>query len=145
MGCDHTIEPLEPLEPLEVVAATTPGSCSGGARQAPAPQRSRLCASAVARAARPLYAPQPMWTQAQVHAEVRGVLLEYAEVDDFDPGDELVGDLGLDTLDLMTVVGAMEDRFGLRFADEQLARASTVRDVSRLVVDLLARAGKLAA
>jgi acyl carrier protein len=44
-----------------------------------------------------------------------------------------IGDLGVDSLAMMQAVGILEDRLGLRLADEGVSRARTVGDL----VDLM--------
>jgi len=45
----------------------------------------------------------------------------------------LAGDLGLDSLTMMEVVVAAEDRFGLLIDDDDWPRFKTVRDAARYI------------
>lgn len=47
--------------------------------------------------------------------------------------DRLIEDLGADSADLLNLVVALEDRFGISIGEEELAGLGTVEDVLRLV------------
>ena len=69
--------------------------------------------------------------QDTVLAGLTEVLRDVADVDpaDVTPEARLGGDLGIDSLTLVEVVVAAEDRFGLVIADDDWARFVTVGDV----------------
>jgi acyl carrier protein len=54
------------------------------------------------------------------------------------PGDDLVADLGLDSLTLTTLAVELEDRFRLRLDDASGLRPRTVADLVALVEEKLA-------
>lgn len=45
------------------------------------------------------------------------------------PEAKFIDDLGADSLDLVELVMAMEDHFGLEISDEDLVKISTIKDV----------------
>ncbi len=45
------------------------------------------------------------------------------------PEAKFIDDLGADSLDLVELVMAMEDHFGLEISDDDLAKISTIKDV----------------
>jgi acyl carrier protein len=45
----------------------------------------------------------------------------------------LYDDLGLDSIDLMTAVMAMEERFGIEISDDELEQVTSVGDAVRLL------------
>jgi acyl carrier protein len=47
--------------------------------------------------------------------------------------DSVIGDLGVDSLSLMQIVGILEDQVGVTLADEEIARIRTVGDIERLI------------
>ena len=47
-------------------------------------------------------------------------------------GDRLVEDLGAESIDLVSLVATLEDRYGVTVADEELAALRTVADVHAL-------------
>lgn len=62
--------------------------------------------------------------------EFRSMLQEEFSIDPekVQPDSRLVDDLGLDSLDLVSASLAIEDRWGVRIEDEDLAGIATVRD-----------------
>jgi len=55
----------------------------------------------------------------------------------------LVADLGIDSLGVMEIVAAIEDRFGLNIPDEALREVETVADVAAAIETRLQREGRL--
>ena len=47
--------------------------------------------------------------------------------------DDLLTDLGLDSLDLVEVMLTIEDRLGVEFTSEEIANLSTLKDVVQLI------------
>lgn len=47
--------------------------------------------------------------------------------------DQTIEGLGLDSITTMEMVGAIEDRISATFADEDLARVSTLGDLAQLI------------
>jgi acyl carrier protein len=45
----------------------------------------------------------------------------------------VIGDLGIDSLSLMQIVGILEDQLGVTLADDEIARIRTVGDIERLI------------
>lgn len=60
-----------------------------------------------------------------VHKEVERVALNADE--DFD---RPFGDLGIDSLDLMTILLEIQERLGVRFADTELDRLHTLGEIA---------------
>ena len=52
---------------------------------------------------------------------------------DVQRSDHLQADLGADSADLLNLVLALEDRFGMSIGEEEVAEMQTVEDVLRLV------------
>ncbi|WP_448532135.1 acyl carrier protein [Pseudothermotoga sp.] len=51
---------------------------------------------------------------------------------------KLIDDLGADSLDLVDLVMAFEEEFGVKIADDQLQKISTVKDVIDYIVKVKA-------
>jgi acyl carrier protein len=66
---------------------------------------------------------------------LREVLVDKLKVDGtkVQPQASLYDELGLDSIDLMTAVMAMEERFGIEISDNELEQVSTVGDAVRLL------------
>ena len=53
--------------------------------------------------------------------------------DEINPSSEIVADLGLNSLELADLVVMCEEKFGLVFPDEELAKLVTVGDVASYI------------
>lgn len=72
----------------------------------------------------------------EVVLEIRRVLREELGVDrEARPEDDLVSDLQLDSVGLLTLVVGLEDRFRVALAEEDAAKVRTVRDLAALVAE----------
>lgn len=60
---------------------------------------------------------------------VREILSEYTEVIGITENMELVGDLGLSSFDMVSVVGDFEQEFGIEIADRDIRQFVSVGDV----------------
>lgn len=76
-----------------------------------------------------------MLPQDEVLAGFAEVLRAVAGLDPADvmPDKSLAGDLGIDSLVMVEVVVAAEDRFGVLIDDDEWSRFKTVRDATRYV------------
>lgn len=74
-------------------------------------------------------------TEAHVLAEIQKVAAaQFDFKGELKPGDELVGDLKLDSLALVTLAVALEDHFKIVLAEEESPRPRTVADLCQLVL-----------
>lgn len=72
----------------------------------------------------------------EVVAEIRRVLREELSLErEVRPADDLVADLQLDSLGLVTLVIGLEDRFRVILSEEDAARVRTVADLAALVAE----------
>lgn len=67
----------------------------------------------------------------EIFDELREIVLDYLGEDDIEVSEDsdLTEDLGLTSLDMISVVGDIEDSFGISVEDEAVENISTVRDV----------------
>jgi len=78
---------------------------------------------------------------AEVLAEIRRILAEELEIArPAESGDELTGDLGVDSLGAIVLAVGLEDRFRVRLTAEDAGRVVTVGDLVDLVVGARASA-----
>ena len=71
----------------------------------------------------------------EVLAEIRRVVRdELGSTREVRPDDDLVADLELDSVGLLTLVVGLEDRFRIALAEEDAASVRTVRDLAALVL-----------
>ena len=58
------------------------------------------------------------------------------KIDQITPASRLVEDLGADSLDIVELIMAFEDEFGVSLPDEDIAKMKTVGDVVKFVSSL---------
>ncbi|MBN2515175.1 MAG: acyl carrier protein [Deltaproteobacteria bacterium] len=66
-----------------------------------------------------------------VEEQVKQIIMEQLNVTEEEcvPEAKFIDDLGADSLDLVELIMAMEDHFGLEISDDELAQISTIQDV----------------
>ena len=69
--------------------------------------------------------------RAEIFNELKEIVLDYLGDDDMDVSEDsvLTDDLGLTSLDLISIVGDVEDSFGISVEDEAMESIETVGDV----------------
>ena len=79
--------------------------------------------------------------RAHIEAEVRAVITDVARVDGsaIGPDEDLVERLGIDSLQGLQMLAAVEKRFALRLPDEDLVRLNTIGHIADVVVRLQGR------
>ena len=70
--------------------------------------------------------------------EIAEVVCLQLGVESVGPGDHLLEDLGADSADLLNLVVAVEDRYGIAISEEDVAGVATVQDLRRLASRLVA-------
>ena len=63
---------------------------------------------------------------------VKAILLEKVDVSNLKEEDSLTS-LGLDSLDLVEVMLAIEDKLSIEFTSDEIAQLSTLKDVVKLI------------
>lgn len=60
------------------------------------------------------------------------ILSQYTELskDKIQPESRIIEDLGLTSLDVMDLIGELEDQYGLEISDEDIRAISTVQDIA---------------
>ena len=77
-----------------------------------------------------------------VLTEIRQIVERELEIArDVSPTDRLVQDLGLDSMTLITLAVALEDRFQILLSDEEATRIETVGELARCIVARVAASG----
>ncbi|MHB8874700.1 MAG: acyl carrier protein [Myxococcaceae bacterium] len=80
-------------------------------------------------------------SEADVVAEIRRIISgELEKSSTIKPNDNLVTDLGLDSLDLTILAVGLEDRFRIRLSEEDSIQVSTVAELATLVARRAAQA-----
>ena len=63
---------------------------------------------------------------------VKAILLEKVDISNLKEEDSLTS-LGLDSLDLVEVMLAIEDKLGIEFTSDEIAQLNTLKDVVKLI------------
>ena len=84
------------------------------------------------------------WTRETVRAEIVALFGQHAQAgSQVSEQSHLVADLGIDSLGVMEIIEAIEDKFTLNIPDEALREVESVADVSTAIEQRLAREGRL--
>ena len=84
------------------------------------------------------------WTRETVRDELLKVFVQYTQQGlDIKESSHLVADLGIDSLGVMEIMEAIEDRFRLKIPDEVLQKVETVSDVAAEIEARLKGDGRL--
>ncbi len=77
-----------------------------------------------------------MRTKEEIYAGIKEILQDQLRVspEEIVPEAEFIGNLGADSLDLVEIVMAMEDKFGLDVSDEDAERLQTVGDAIEYIL-----------
>jgi acyl carrier protein len=76
-----------------------------------------------------------------LEARIRAIVAEASrrDLDSIGPNDDLVEQLGLDSLGALHILAALEKKLGVRFPDERLSELRTLRSLEEAVAGLLGR------
>jgi len=68
----------------------------------------------------------------KIEEKVKEIIIEQLEITEEEcvPDAAFIDDLGADSLDIVELIMAMEDHFGLEISDDDLAKIRTVRDIT---------------
>lgn len=84
------------------------------------------------------------WTRETVRGELLKVFVQHAQQGvEIKESSNLVADLGIDSLGVMEIMEAIEDKFALKIPDEALRDVETVADVAAQIEARLKRDGRL--
>ena len=85
-----------------------------------------------------------MWTRETVRADLIKVFQEHTQAETaVTESSHIVGDLAIDSLGVMEVIAAIEDRYELKIPDELLREINTVADVAAALEARLKHDGRL--
>lgn len=72
--------------------------------------------------------------------ELRTMIAELIEVDDFSDDEHFVRDLGVDSMMALEIVSRIEKRYGIRISEESLRQIATFNDVVQVTEAAIAKA-----
>lgn len=72
---------------------------------------------------------------AKLEEKVKEIIIEQLDITEEEcvPDAAFIDDLGADSLDIVELIMAMEDHFGLEISDDDLAKIRTVRDITEYI------------
>jgi acyl carrier protein len=81
--------------------------------------------------------PQATMDRDELFEKIKGVIVEQLGVDEDDVAEDaaFVDDLGADSLDIVELVMALEEEFGVSIPDEQAEKIKTVGDAVDFIVE----------
>jgi len=71
--------------------------------------------------------------------ELRKMIAELIEVDDFSDDEHFVRDLGVDSMMALEIVSRIEKRYGIRISEESLRQIATFNDVVNVTEGAIAK------
>jgi acyl carrier protein len=84
------------------------------------------------------------WTREKVRSDLIELLGQHVQMETpISESSHLVADLGIDSLGVMEIVGAIEDKFRLNIPDDALREVESVADVAAAIETRLEREGRL--
>ena len=71
----------------------------------------------------------------QIEEKIKAVIVEQLNITEEEcvPEAAFIDDLGADSLDIVELIMAMEDHFGLEISDDDLAKIRTVKDITEYI------------
>ncbi|MHB8595613.1 MAG: acyl carrier protein [Ktedonobacteraceae bacterium] len=76
-------------------------------------------------------------SETQLHRELKTLVGEIIELDDFNDDDDFVMQLGVDSMLALEIVARIERRYRIRLPEESFAQMKTLNAVVGLVADIL--------
>ncbi len=76
-------------------------------------------------------------SETQLHRELKTLVGEIIELDEFNDDDDFVTQLGVDSMLALEIVARIERRYRIRLPEESFAQMKTLNAVVGLVADIL--------
>jgi len=76
-------------------------------------------------------------SEAQLHRELKTLVAEIIELDEFNDDDDFVTQLGVDSMLALEIVARIEKRYRIRLPEESFAQMKTLNAVVGLVAGIL--------
>ena len=75
--------------------------------------------------------------QQELHNELKTLIAEIIEIDDFSNDDNFVTELGVDSVMALEMVARIEKRYRIRIPEECFTQMETFRDVETIVLGIM--------
>ena len=76
-------------------------------------------------------------SEQELRSELKGIISEIIEIDDFGDDDNFVADLGVDSMLALEIVARIEKRYRVRIPEERFAEMQTLNAVVHLMTDIM--------
>ena len=76
-------------------------------------------------------------SEKELRSELKGIISEIIEIDDFNDDDNFVADLGVDSMLALEIVARIEKRYRVRIPEDRFAEMQTLNSVVHLITDIL--------
>jgi acyl carrier protein len=76
-------------------------------------------------------------SEQELRSELKSIIAEIIEIDDFDDADNFVEDLGVDSMLALEIVARIEKRYRVRIPEERFAEMQTLNSVMHLLTDIM--------
>lgn len=76
-------------------------------------------------------------SEPQLRSELKTLIAEIIEVDDFDDEDNFVSDLGVDSMLALEIMARIEKRYRIRIPEERFAQMQTLDAAVGIISELL--------
>ena len=73
----------------------------------------------------------------QLHNELKTLVAEIIEIDDFNDNDNFVTQLGVDSMLALEIVARIEKRYRIRIPEERFAQMKTLNAVVQIVAEIV--------
>lgn len=76
-------------------------------------------------------------SEQELRSELKGIVSEIIEIDDFNDNDNFVADLGVDSMLALEIVARIEKRYRVRIPEDRFADMQTLNSVVHLMTDIM--------
>lgn len=76
-------------------------------------------------------------SEKELRSELKGIIAEIIEIDDFNDDDNFVADLGVDSMLALEIVARIEKRYRVRIPEDRFAEMQTLNSVVHLITDIM--------
>ena len=76
-------------------------------------------------------------SEMELHRELKALVAEIIEIDDFNDDDNFVTELGVDSMLALEIVARIERRYRIRVPEEYFARMTSLNEVVNMVAEIM--------
>lgn len=76
-------------------------------------------------------------SEIQLRRELKALIAEIIEIDDFNDDDNFVTELGVDSMLALEIVARIEKRYRIRIPEESFSRLTSLNEVVNMVAEIM--------